>query len=246
MNGGRSPRSRRPRSTTYGFVKLDGEETIRIILVFKATPGGMVGARCVTAKGREDPSAASWVVEQLRRLGVGKRMLQADGEPATRAMVKDVIGEVCASSALGVAGAHSPAHDHRANGMVERAVRELKDQAGVTHCTLNDKAGKVSSPQRQGCLRLDGDLGSGGARRSADRDRRHGELPSTARTGVEPSDCAVRRVGAREASACSGPGRSGAQVGLGHVLRSPLGHRRALRLGRRRLCLPGAGRSPCA
>ena len=99
-------------SIDYGFAKLDGEETNRITLVFKATPSGMVGARCVTAKGREDPSAASWVVEQLRRLGVGKCVLQADGESATRAMVKDVIEEACASSALGVAGAHSPAHDH--------------------------------------------------------------------------------------------------------------------------------------
>ena len=86
-------------SVDYGFIKLDGEETNRITLVSKATPSGMVGAWCMTAKGREDPSAASWVVEQLRRLGVGKCVLQADGEPATRAMVKDVIEEACASSA---------------------------------------------------------------------------------------------------------------------------------------------------
>ena len=92
-------------SIDYGFIKLDGEETNRVILVFKASPSGMVSARCVTAKGREDPSAAPWVVEQLRRLGADKRVLQADGEPATRALVKDVIEEACASSALGVAGA---------------------------------------------------------------------------------------------------------------------------------------------
>jgi hypothetical protein len=84
-------------------------------------------------------------VEQLRRLGVGRCVLQADGEPATRALVTDVIEEACASSELGVAGAHSPACDHRANGMVERAVREVKDQVRVMHCALSDKVGKVPS-----------------------------------------------------------------------------------------------------
>ena len=73
--------------------------------------------------------------------------------------MKDVIEEACATSALGVAGTHSPAHDHRANGMVERAVREVKDQVRIMHCALSDKVGKVPM-QQQGRLRLDGDLGS--------------------------------------------------------------------------------------
>ena len=86
--------------------------------------------------------------------------------------------------------------------MVERAVREVKDQVRVMCCTQSDKVGKVPS----GNAAFDWmviRMGNRGAHRSADRSRRHDELPSTARTGVEPSDCAVRRAGAREASACS-------------------------------------------
>ena len=67
-----------------------------------------------------------WLVAQLRRLGLGKCVLQADGEPAQRAFIKDVIEEANRVSGLGVAGAHSPAYDHRANGDVERAIREVK------------------------------------------------------------------------------------------------------------------------
>ncbi len=72
-------------------------------------------ARCVLGKGRADPNANSWTVDQLRRLGVGRCVLQADGEPAQRAFAKDVIDEVCRSSAIGVPPAHTPAYDPQAN-----------------------------------------------------------------------------------------------------------------------------------
>ncbi len=71
------------------------------------------------------------MVDQLRRLGIGRCVLQADGEPAQRAFVKDVIEEVCRTSATGVASAHTPAHDHQSNGGVEKAVRDTKDQVRV-------------------------------------------------------------------------------------------------------------------
>lgn len=130
-------------SLDYGFLKLEEEEEPRTVLVLKVRPSGAVGAKCVTAKGREDPTAAAWIVHQLRRMGAGRCVLQADGEPAMRALVKDVIEEACVASELGIAGAHSPAHDHRANGMIERAVREVKDQVRVMHCALQHRVGKV-------------------------------------------------------------------------------------------------------
>ena len=61
----------------------------------------------------------NWAIDQIRRLGIGRCILQADGEPAQRTFVKDVIDEVCRTSAVGVAPAHTPAHDHQANGAVE-------------------------------------------------------------------------------------------------------------------------------
>ena len=132
-------------SVDYGFMKLDGEETPRILLVLKAKPSRVVAARCVTAKGREDPTAAAWLVANLQRLGLGRCVLQADGEPATRALVKEVIEQACSIGNLGVSGVHAPAYDHRANGAAERAVQEVKAQVRVMHRALVAKVGPVPS-----------------------------------------------------------------------------------------------------
>ncbi len=55
-------------------------------------------ARCVKGKGRADPFAVKWLLDQLRRLGLGRVVLQADGEPAQRRYVKDVIEEAACTS----------------------------------------------------------------------------------------------------------------------------------------------------
>jgi hypothetical protein len=101
-------------SVDYGFVSekaatADDPERIvqRTILVVKVAGCRAVMARCVKGKGRADPFAVSWLVDQLRRLGLGRCVLQADGEPAQRTFVKDVIDEVARTSALGVAAAHT-------------------------------------------------------------------------------------------------------------------------------------------
>ena len=58
----------------------------------------------------------------------GQCALWANGQHAQRAFVKDVIGEVCRTCTMAVAAAQYPAHDHQANGGVEKAVRDVKDQ----------------------------------------------------------------------------------------------------------------------
>ena len=60
-----------------------------------------------------------------------------------RLLVREVIEEACRATALGVASAHSPAYDHRANGAVERAIREVKDQVRVLYSALAAKVGSV-------------------------------------------------------------------------------------------------------
>jgi len=107
-------------SLDYGFMGQEGEEGQRTILVIKARPSRAVASRCVIGKGRADPAAVPWVVAQLRRLGLGRCILQADGEPATRGFVRDIIEDVCRESTMGVAAAHSPARDHQCNGDVEK------------------------------------------------------------------------------------------------------------------------------
>ena len=117
---------------------LECDETITILVV-KASGSKAVMAKCVRGKGRVDPHAVGRMVDQLQRLGLGRCVLQADGEPAQRTFVRDVLEEVGRTSqlgeveALGIAAAHTPAHDHQANGGVERAVRELKNQVRVLH-----------------------------------------------------------------------------------------------------------------
>ncbi len=132
-------------SLDYGFMAREGEDGQRTILVLKARPEKVVASRCVIGKGRADPTAVPWVLEQLRRLGLGRCVLQADGELATRSFVKDIIEGVCSESTMGVAAAHSAAYDHKSNGDIERAVREVKNQVRVMDCALTRRVGPVPS-----------------------------------------------------------------------------------------------------
>ena len=74
-------------SVDYGFV-TEGDET-KTVLVVKAAGCKAIMARCVRGKGRADPLAASWLVDQLRRLGLGrcvccKRTGSRHREPSSR------------------------------------------------------------------------------------------------------------------------------------------------------------------
>ena len=120
----------------------------RNLLVLKARPSGVVAATCFTGKGRADPSAIRWLVEQLQRLGLGRCILQADGEPAQRAFFWDVIDEVARTTPLGVAAAHSPPYDHQGNGDVERAIQELKGQVRTMRAALTKKIGQAAPVSR--------------------------------------------------------------------------------------------------
>ena len=131
-------------SVDYGFISAAGVDEQRTILVLKASGSKTVMARVVQGKGRADPFAVSWVIEQLRRLGVGRCVLQADGEPAQRTFVKDVVEEVCRTSDIGVAPAHSPAYDHQSNGAVEKAVRDVKDHVRVMLIAMARRIGQIN------------------------------------------------------------------------------------------------------
>lgn len=135
----RQPEAGPPKvSVDYGFVTADdgGDDQQRVILVVKVSGSKVIMARCVRGKGRADPHAVSWLVEQLRRLGIGRCVLQADGEPAQRTLVREVIEEACRTSDIGVAAQHSPAYDHQCNGAVEKVVRGVKDQVRVMMSAL--------------------------------------------------------------------------------------------------------------
>ena len=132
-------------SVDYGFMSTTGEaDPNRTLLIVHASRSKTVFAVVVTGKGRQDPKAVGWLVEQIRRLGVGQCVLQADGEIAQRTFVKDVIEEACRVSAVGIAPAHSPAYDHQANGAAEKAVRDVKDHVRVMLGALTRRVGVIT------------------------------------------------------------------------------------------------------
>lgn len=136
-------------SVDYGFIpeRSDGyrkRDALRTILVVKADGCGAVMAKRVSGKGREDPLAVGWLIDELRRLGLGRCILEEDGEPAQSGYVKDDIEEAARTSSLGIAAAHTPPHDHRENGSVEKAVRDVKHQIRVMRCALERRLGPIS------------------------------------------------------------------------------------------------------
>lgn len=60
----------------------------------------------VRGKGRAGATAGGWMVDRLFRVGLSQCVLQADGELANRAFVKDMLEEAANAMRLGVARAH--------------------------------------------------------------------------------------------------------------------------------------------
>jgi hypothetical protein len=131
-------------SLDYAFLTESQGGAIRTVLVLKAQPSGMIAARIVDGKGRADGSAAAWVVDQLRRLGENRCVLQADGEPAQRTFIREVVEETVNLTNIGVATAHSAPYDHQSNGDVECAIRELKAQVRVMKLALEARVGSIA------------------------------------------------------------------------------------------------------
>jgi hypothetical protein len=99
----------------------------------------------VSSTARAEPTRVQSVgtLTSSGNMGVGRCILQADAEPAQRALLKNVVDEVCRTSAIGVAPAHTPAYDHQADGAVEKAVRDLKGQVRVMMSALSKCFGTV-------------------------------------------------------------------------------------------------------
>ena len=54
-------------------------------------------------KGLEDPTTVQRVTTAIHELGYRQLLIKADGEPAQRACVRDVIEEACRASTVGEA-----------------------------------------------------------------------------------------------------------------------------------------------
>ncbi len=111
-------------------------------MVVKVGGGKTVLVECRESKGRADARAVGWLGDELSRLGISRCILQAESEPAQRTFVKDVIEETARTTALGIASAHTPAHDHQCNGGVEKAVRDVKDRCASCAAPWLDASGR--------------------------------------------------------------------------------------------------------
>ena len=63
-------------SVDYGFMSTGDEaDSNRALLVMHTSRSKAIFARVVAGKGRQDPGAVGWLIDQVRRLGVGRCVL---------------------------------------------------------------------------------------------------------------------------------------------------------------------------
>ena len=130
----------------YGFINKDGkyvvderegEHTVPIIIL-KDSKWKCYGATTVQQKG-PDEEAVKYCVEYCKALGHRRVMIQTDGEPAIRALKSAIIK----ATENEITVRESPPYDHKANGVAEEAVKEVKRQTRVILYELNSKYGKA-------------------------------------------------------------------------------------------------------
>lgn len=231
-------------SVDYGFVSERGPDdqeadARRTILVVKVEGCGAVMARCVRGKGRADPQAVGWLLDQQRRLGIGRCILQADGEPAQRSYAKDVIEEAARSGSLGIASAHAPA---RPPGERWRREGRPRPQGPGQGDEVRLGPARRPHPDRQRRVRVADDLGGRALDGSSRGPRRHDAVQTSARATLGSPPGGVWRAG--DGATAEGPlaRRRRAQVGPGDTV----GHGRAPRGDGKRRCETRAVRPQAA
>ena len=123
----------------YAFLRETESDEAMIILVMKDRDSKMIFADAVEMKGRGLDGTVQRVVENLARLGHKKVILRSDQEPA----IIDLIAGVIAVRDDPTIPRNSPVGESQSNGLVERAVRSVKDQVRTL---------RLAHRKRVGCL----------------------------------------------------------------------------------------------
>ncbi|CAK0815838.1 unnamed protein product, partial [Prorocentrum cordatum] len=121
----------------YGFMTQEGADTYPILVV-RETRFKHTAATCVEAKG-VNAYAVAFMVGLIRDLGYRRLILKCDNEPATKALQKKIEESVVGVEILPQG---PPEGDHRANGLVEAAVREVKRMCRTIRVAMELKRGE--------------------------------------------------------------------------------------------------------
>ncbi|CAK0855964.1 unnamed protein product [Prorocentrum cordatum] len=121
----------------YGFMTQEGADTYPILVV-RETRFKHAAATCVEAKG-VNAYAVAFMVGLIRDLGYRRLILKCDNEPATKALQKKIEESVVGVEILPQG---PPEGDHRANGLVEAAVREVKRMCRTIRVAMELKRGE--------------------------------------------------------------------------------------------------------
>ena len=108
----------------YAFVKDSGEKESLTIIVMKGRESKAIFANVVELKGRGMEGTIGRVIENLRRLGYKRLVFKYDQEPA----ILDLVNGIIEAREEETIPNNSTVGESPSNGVVERAVRSVKDQ----------------------------------------------------------------------------------------------------------------------
>ncbi len=121
----------------YAFLReSDSDETLTV-LVMKDRDSKTIFADVVEMKGRGMKGTVENAVRNIARLGYKKVILCSDQEPAILSLIEAII----AARKEPTIPQSSPVGESQANGLVERAVRSVKDQVRTLRLALQKKGG---------------------------------------------------------------------------------------------------------
>ena len=119
----------------YAFMKEKGNDETLTIIVMKDRDTKAISSDVVELKGRGIDGTIERVIENIRRLGYKKIILKSDQEPA---LVDLINGIIEARDDITIPEC-SPVGESQSNGMIERAVRSVKDQVRTLRLALQGR-----------------------------------------------------------------------------------------------------------
>ena len=117
-------------------------------LVVKVKPSMMIWSMLVHCKDVEDQAAIMEIADLLNRLGYPELIVRADTEPAMRAFRDAVIKELTERSGARAIAEAPPAYDSASSaGMVENAIKSVKEKVRTPVIAIRELHGVVRGPE---------------------------------------------------------------------------------------------------
>ena len=152
-------------SMDYGFF-ADGDDFERTrgatrFLVVKVKPTMIISSMPVQCKGVEDQAAIKGTVQSLNRLGYPELTVRSDSEPAMLAFRDAVIRELKERFGVRAIAQAPPKYDSASCGMVENAIKQVKEKVRTWVIATRELHGVVINPEHVAlawCVRCAGQI----------------------------------------------------------------------------------------